>query len=370
MYNVCKRCLMDNASDKTIKFDSEGYCNYCSDVIKRMPSEYFPDKTERKLNEIFQKIKQDCANDKYDCMVGVSGGLDSSYILYLGYKYGLRMLAVHIDDGLDNPIAVENLKSLMEKTGTKLITIKPNQDEYSDVMYALFKASVPNLAIAQDNLILKALQDYGEKNKIKYILDGSNFAHESILERDKYGVNTCDSKYIKGVHKTFGRIPLKETKFMSLTDRYLKRRANRKFKHIRPLNYIEYNMNNAITTLEAFCNFKYYGGKHYESILTRYMQLYYLPTKFGIDKRKSHFSSLIVSGQMSRQEALDQLKKPLEEIYDLRSEDEKMLAKYMGISDVEFANIFSNPPKRETDYRNSLLNKVAPIARKLRHFFE
>ncbi len=369
-YQVCKRCVMDNSSDLTIKFDSEGYCNYCSDVLKRKDAEYFPNAKEEIVQGIFEEIKKKCVNDKYDCMVGVSGGLDSSYILYLGHKYGLRMLAVHINDGLDNPIATENVKKLVDKTGSDYISIQPNREEYADVLYALFKASVPNLAIVQDNLIVKALQQYGEENGIKYILDGSNFAHESILERDKYGVNTCDRKFILAVHKKFGRIPIRELHFLSLTDRYLKRNANKNFKHIRPLNYINYNMNVAISTLESFCGFQYYGGKHYESILTRYMQMYYLPVKFGLDKRKSHYSSLIMSGQIQRNDAMELLKKPLDELYSTKEADEAFLAEFMGISTEEFRNIIDSPCKKETDYPNSWLNWVAPIARKFRKILE
>lgn len=267
-YQRCTRCVMDNARDTTITFDEKGHCSYCNDIEKRLPNEYFPD-GEPKLEKIINTIKADCKEDKYDCMVGVSGGIDSSYIMYIGYKYGLRMIAVHIDDGLDNPIATENLKKLVKATGCKYITIEPKRDEYADIIYALLKASVRNLAIAQDNLIAKALQVYGEKNGIKYILDGANFAHESILERSDGDVNSADKKFIIEVHKMFGRIPLDTLDFMSFNERYIGRHANKGFKHIRPLNYLDYRLDKAINELHDFCGFEYYGGKHYESILPR-----------------------------------------------------------------------------------------------------
>lgn len=368
-YQQCKRCVMDNKSDRTIRFDANGYCNYCTDIIKRKPTEYFPDGGNQLLESLISQIKVDCASDQYDCLVGISGGIDSSYILYKGYKFGLRMLAVHIDDGLDNPIAVDNIKKLKEATNTDLISISPNREEYADLLYSLFKASVCNLAIAQDNLIAKALQDYADKEKIKWMLDGSNFAHESILERDNL-INSCDKKYILGIQKRFGNIEINNLEFMSLWERYIGRHGKTKVKHVRPLNYMNYNVENAIRELESFCGFQYYGGKHYESILTRFMQCYYLPEKFGMDKRKSHFSSLIMSDQMTREEALEELKKPLYPDEKMMEEDKRFLANYMHISKEEIDRCIALPPVEEAQYAHSILNEMAPLARKFRKYLE
>lgn len=167
MYQRCKICVIDNASDSSIRFDENGYCNYCRDTLKRRPFEYLPNEKGRVLlYEKVASIKEECKDDPYDCLVGISGGIDSSYIIYLGYKLGLRMLAIHVDDGLDNPIAVENIRKLIGASGADLISIKPNRDEYADVLHSLFKASVPNLAVSQDNLILASLQEYGEKHHL------------------------------------------------------------------------------------------------------------------------------------------------------------------------------------------------------------
>lgn len=369
-YQRCTRCIMDNKTDKSITFDMQGRCNYCTGVLKRMPTEYFPNQKGReKLDALVHQIKEESKNDPYDCLVGASGGIDSSYILYLGFQYHLRMLAVHIDDGLDNPVAVENLRKLTEKTGTKMIYIQPDHAEYADILKSLLKASVPNLAIAQDNLIISSLQRYGEERHIRYSLDGSNFAHECILEHG-IGVDACDRKFILQIQKAFGSRPIRHLQFISLTDRYLLRHSKGKIRHIRPLNLVPYNLEQAIAELKEFCGFQYYGGKHYESILTRFMQCYYLPEKFGIDKRKSHFSSLIASGQMTREEALALLEQPLYPSEELLKEDICFLSDYIGISVDEFKSYISRPPKSEFDYPHSFLNELAPIARKFRKFLE
>lgn len=369
-YQRCNRCIMDNCSDKTINFDKNGNCNYCNSALLRLPQEYFPtSEGERKLDLIFQEMKERCKNDKYDCLVGLSGGVDSSYIIYLGSKFGLRMLAVHIDDGLDNPIATANIDKIIDKSHTELHVIRPNKEEYADLLKTLFKASIPNLAIAQDNLIIHSLQKYSEENNIKFMLDGSNFAHESILERGN-GVNACDSKFILKLQKKFGELELSKLEFTSLVDRYIRRNYFSRVKHIRPLNYIEYNLAGAIKELNEYCGFEYYGGKHYESILTRFLQCYYLPEKFGREKRKSHLSSLIISGQLTREKALEIMKEPLYKSDELFLSDKQLLATYMGISIEELDAYIALTPKSERDYTHSILNELAPIARKLRKFLD
>ena len=370
VYQQCTYCIMDNATDNTIQFDANGECNYCRDVRKRLPYEYFPNETgKKKLDEMIAAIKEDCKNDEYDCVVGVSGGIDSSYILYLGYTYGLRMLALHINDGLDNPVATQNLKKLIEKTGVDYVEVEPDREEYADIMYSFFKASLAEVAQAQDNLIIKAIHDYCKEKNIKYSLDGSNIAHEGILERGD-SINSCDDKFIRSVQERYGRIPIKKLEFETLSNRYLHRNREKAITHIRPLNYIDYNFEDVLQELNNFCGFEYYGGKHYECILTRFLQCYYLPEKFGIDKRKSHFSSLIASGQLSRQEALKKMEQPLYVTKELLEQDKLCLANYMNISVEEFERCISLPPVSGRKFPHSVLNELAPVARRLRKFIE
>lgn len=367
-YQRCTRCVMDNASDKNIVFDESGYCNYCIDTISRMSSEYFPNqKGRQKLDGIMAKIKSEGSGKEFDCLVGVSGGVDSSYIIYLGYLYGLRMLAVHIDDGLDTDVAKKNIADLCERASVKLINIKPDKEQYADLLLAFIKASLPNLAMPQDNILSKELYEITRYYNIKYSLIGANFAHESILERS-FNINACDSRHIKYIHKHFGTKSMSKLKIQSLFENYLKRKYFSSVVKITPLNYLDYNLEQALKELQLFSNYTYYGGKHYESILTRFLQCYYLPVKYGFDKRKSHFSSLIVSGQMTRSEAIEKLSQSAYLSQEMLENDMTFLADFVGISKNEFEALINLPPKLHSDYPCSVLNKLAPVARYFRKY--
>jgi hypothetical protein len=181
---ICKRCVMDNVSDPFIRFHRNGYCNYCTDALKAKEICYFPNaEGKRKLDKIFTKIKIDGKDKKYDCMLGLSGGLDSSYVAYIGHQYGLRMLAVHIDDGFDAPETTKNIKKICDSYNIDLVVEKPDKEQFADLTRAFIRAGVPNIAIPQDNVLFANLYKYAQKNHIKYFLSGSNFALESILQK-------------------------------------------------------------------------------------------------------------------------------------------------------------------------------------------
>lgn len=363
---VCVRCVMDNSSDDTIHFNEKGHCNYCEDVLKRKDFEYFPnEKGEKQLNEIFKKIKKEGENKKYHCIVGLSGGIDSSFIIYLGYKYKLKMLAVHIDDGLDTEITKDNLKKLVNTTNTDLINIKPCMREYKDAILSFFKAGLPNTAIIQDNLIFSELNKIAKENKIKYMLSGANFATESILQRGCTH-NAFDKAHIKDVEKNYATISWKHLNLIGYFRRYIIDNFNYSCKKFYPLNYIKYDVQLAIDQLNNFCGYNYYGGKHYESILTRFIQCYYLPVKFNFDKRKSHYSSMIISNQMSREKAIEQLKINPYLNSELYESDIKFLSDYFNLSIHEFKELMDIPKHNHKDYKVSSLNRLANIARKFR----
>lgn len=307
---ICKRCVMDS-TDPLIKFDEHGYCNYCNYALATKDSRW-KNTAEGKieLDDIVNRIKKESVNKKYDCIIGLSGGLDSSYLAYYMKKeYNLRMLAVHIDTGWNTKLAENNISKICKKMDIELITERVNQDEFMDLQRSYFLSGVPSQDNPQDNIFLAALFKYAIQHKIKYFLSGANFSTESILQKG-YSYNAADNVNLLDIHKHHGTIPLKSLYTMSLFDRYIKYRFINKIIMVKPLDLINYNLNEAIDTLKTAIGFEYYGGKHYESFFTRFFQEYYLPVRFNFDKRKSHLSSLIISNQLTRDDALNILKNP------------------------------------------------------------
>lgn len=358
----CARCVMDNSSDSTIKFDENGICNYCTDAIKSMETSYFPNEEgQRKLEAMLEKIKAENRNRAYDCVMGISGGLDSSYLAYLGYKWGLRILAVHIDDGYDTDISKENIKKLCKAAHIEMRTVTPDPVQFNALTLAYMKAGVPDLAIPQDNVLFAFLYKTIKDEGLKYFLSGGNFSLECILQND-YVYNSMDTVNIRDIHRKFGTEKIDKLAFISSYEKFLNTKRG-KVVSLRPLNYLDYNRERAFAELKDFCGFEYYGGKHLENILTAFVQLYWLPKKFGVDKRSSHLSSMIVSGQMTREEALAELEKPL---YDEKMMDEyiSVIKKNLGISDAEFEAIMNSQNHRHEDYRT---DQLAVALRKIVH---
>ncbi|MFR3851354.1 MAG: N-acetyl sugar amidotransferase [Odoribacter splanchnicus] len=344
----CTRCVMDNRSDDTITFDEYGHCNYCTDALKRMPYTYFPNEEgKKKLNALLAEMKEKGKGKKYDCIMGISGGLDSSYLAMLGYQWGLRILAVHIDDGFDAPVAVDNIKKLCEKAHLDLQIIKPDAAQFNDLTKAYMRAGVADLAIPQDNVLFAFLYRFMKKYKISYFLSGGNFSLESILQKGN-SYTALDVKNIKAIHKRFGTLPINNLHFISDSQKVLDRLLYN-IKTIRPLDFIDYNKKRAIEELKNFCDFNYYEAKHLENTLTKVIQLYWFYHKFGVDKRTSHLSSLIISGQMNRDEAIEELNKP---VYDekLMEEDLTEVLSKLKLSRDEFDNLMASLNHQHTDY--------------------
>ena len=356
----CKRCIMDNSSDNTITFDEQGFCNYCTQAYAKInTTTYFPNEQgQQKLEQALALIKAEGKGKKYDCVMGLSGGLDSSYLAYLGHKWGLRILAVHIDDGFDTEISKQNIKKLVKACNVDLHTISPDAVQFNALTKAYIKAGVPNLTVPQDNVLFAFLYDIIRKYKIKYFLSGGNFALESILQQGNTH-NTMDTVNIRDIHKRFGSEPIDKLKFISSYRKYFDMKVTG-LKTLRLLDYIDYNRAKAFKELYDFCGFEYYGRKHLENILTAFVQLYWLPKRFGVDKRTSHLSSMIVSGQMTRQEALDELAEPM---YDEALMDEyiKIIKEKLCISDDEFNSMMNAPTHAHTEYKTE---KLSPILRK------
>ena len=353
---ICKRCVMNNVSDTTIRFDENGYCNYCTDALAEIDTTvYFPNKRgKEKLNAMIDKIKQENKDKAYDCIMGISGGLDSSYLAYLGYTLGLRILAVHIDDGYDTEISKRNIKKICDKCGIELRNITPDAEQFDALTLAYMKAGVPNLAIPQDNILFAFLYKNVVDERLKYFLSGGNFALECILQKDHL-FNAMDTVNIKDIHKRFGTKPVDKLQFISSYEKYINDKLGRAVT-LRPLNFINYNRERAFKELYEFCGFEYYGRKHLENMLTAFVQTYWYPKKFGVDKRTSHLSSMIVSGQMTRDEALKELQEP---VYDEVMENYIGIIKNrLGISDRQFEEIMEAPTHEHEEYRTDKFGKV------------
>ncbi len=346
---VCKRCLMDNTSDETITFDANGFCNYCTEALERKKITYFPNSEgERKLESVIKEIKERSKGKKYDCIMGISGGLDSSYLAYIGWKYGLRVLAIHIDDGYDTEISKENVRKLIEKTGFDYKVVTPDAKQFNALTLAFMKAGVPNLAMPQDDVLFAFLYDQMKDNNIEYFLSGENFALECILQRGNSHRYT-DVVNIKDINSRFGTEKLDKLKFLSTSKKIMDKYLGG-IKTVKLLDLVDYNRDRAFSELKDFCGFEYYGRKHLENILTGFIQLYWFPKKFNFDKRKSHLSSMIISDQMSREEALRELS---ESIYDEKQMNEWMdyIANKLGITREEFDLICDRPVHQHEDYK-------------------
>ncbi|MBQ3011872.1 MAG: N-acetyl sugar amidotransferase [Methanocorpusculum sp.] len=355
---------MDNSSDETITFDEHGYCNYCSEALAKKDRCYFPNEDGKKrLDDIIDKIKKDGVDKKYDCMMGISGGLDSSYLAYLGYTWGLRILAIHVDDGFDTDISKSNIKKLVDTAGIDLIIIKPDQQQFNALTKAYMKAGVPNLAVPQDNVLFAALYRYARENGIKYFLSGTNYALESILQRGNTH-SAYDVVNILAINKIFGTENIDKLSFISEYRRVLD-----KFilglQTICPLDYIDYNRDRAFQELNEFCGFEYYGRKHLENMLTAFIQLIWFPQKFGVDKRTSHLSSMIVSGQMTRDEALAELEHP---IVDDNTPYIKFILERLDLDEKELANYLASEGRDHKYYQYDVFyDTVFRIIRSLKY---
>ncbi|MDY0094489.1 MAG: N-acetyl sugar amidotransferase [Candidatus Vecturithrix sp.] len=348
-YQICTRCIMDT-TDPEIEFDENGICNHCKRAMLMLQTEPYclkgPDK-EQALQHLAHRIKIKGVGKKYDCIIGVSGGVDSTYTAYLVKQLGLRPLAVHLDNGWDSELAVKNIENICKNLGIDLYTYVIDWEEFKDLQVAFLKASTPDSEIPTDHAILAILYQKAVQESVQFILSGSNSASESILPRS-WSNGQQDWKYIKAIQKQFGT---KKFKSFPHYDKY----RGFYYKHIRGvhwikfLDYVEYNRKDAKTIIEQALGWRDYGAKHYESLYTKFFQAYILPTKFGFDKRKAHLSSLICSGQVTREQALTLLQEELYPASRLK-EDMDYVVKKFGLSLQEFDTIMAVPPKTYWDY--------------------
>jgi len=349
-YQICSRCVMDT-TDPEIEFDEHGVCNHCrkfDETIKPIWPSLEGD--QEKLDAMIQTVKSYGKGKRYDCIIGLSGGVDSSYLAVKVAEWGLRPLVVHVDAGWNSELAVMNIEQICRRLGFDLVTHVVDWEEMRDMQVAFLRSNLANQDVPQDHVFFAALYGYAEKAGIKYVINGSNFATESILPAT-WGYDAMDATHVKSIHARFGSRPRGDFPIVSFFDLYVKYPFILKMEVLRPLNLLPYNKEEAIRILEKDYGWRYYGGKHYESRWTRFFQAYYLPYKFGYDKRKAHLSSLVVSGQMSRSDALVALKAPL---YDPRLlvEDKIFIAKKLRLSISDFEALINQPVHHFSEFPN------------------
>lgn len=345
-YRICSRCLMDT-SDPDIQFDERGVCNHCHDYDRLVRQRILAgEEGLRYLEKLAEQIKREGQGKPYDCVMGVSGGVDSTYVAYVAKtKLGLRPLAVHMDNGWDSELAVKNIEETLKRLGIDLYTNVLNWEEFKDLQLAFLKASTPDSEIPSDHAIWAVIGDMAEKLKVRYVLAGFNVRTETHLPR-AWSQGHFDWRYILSVHRQFGKGKLKSFPHQDLITYY---RRLLTLRRVDILNYLDYNKQEAMQLLERELGWRYYGGKHHESIYTRFYQGYILPTKFGYDKRRSHLSSQICSGEITRETAMLELQKPTY-APSMQEEDREYVAKKLGVSDSEFDVIMNLPRKSFSDY--------------------
>lgn len=339
---VCTRTVMDG-SDPDIVFDADGVSNHWHEYQALMATQ--PDAGEKKarLERLLDKVRADGAGKPYDCVIGLSGGVDSSYVTWLAKQWELRPLIVHFDNGWNNELAVRNIENICKKLGFELHTFVMDWDEFRDLQRAYFKASVVDLEVPTDHMISGALYRLAAKHNLKYLLSGLNHATESVMPKT-WNYAKFDLANIRNIHKKYGERPLKTLPALGVWQKAWYQLV-RGIHSEAVLDLIDYNKAEAKELLIRELDWVDYGGKHYESLFTRFYQGYILPRKFGVDKRKAHLSNLILSGQMTRDEALRELQQPT---YDeaLQERDKAYVRKKLGFSESEFEALLTLPNQR------------------------
>ena len=348
-YQICQRCVMDT-SDPEIVFNQDGFCNHCemffqeAKIIK--PD---GDERERQLNNIISSIKESGKNNKYDCLIGLSEGTDSSYVAYIVKDLGLRPLAVHMDNGWNSEESVKNIRNLCTNLNIDYESYVLDWDEFKDIQLAVLKSSIVEVEIPTDVAIVSILHKVASRNNIKFIIGGGNYATEGILP-DLWFYDPKDLKLLKGIQKRFGKKKMKTfPTFDWKAEIYYKFIRNIKMVYI--LNLLPYNKEKALQTLKEKVGYHEYGGKHHESVYTRFIQSYFQPVKFNLDYRRATFSSQICSGSITREEAIHALKEPPYNEEQV-AKDKLYVSKKFGISLEEFDEILQAPPKSYKDYPN------------------
>lgn len=347
-YQRCSRCVMDT-TDPDISFDAQGICNHCHSFEKLKGTSWFPGPEGKpRLEAMLQRVREEGKGKEYDSILGLSGGADSTYLAMKMKDWGLRPLVVHVDAGWNSELAVANIERIVKHCGYDLHTHVIDWEDMRDLHLAYLKASIPNQDVPQDHVFFASLYHFATANGIRTIFSGGNLATEGIFPKSWHG-SAMDAVNLKAIHARFGTRPLKQYPTISFFSYYFWYPFIKKMRTVRPLNYMPYVKAEAIREMESTFGYKPYDRKHGESLFTKLFQNYYLPTKFGYDKRLPHLSSLIVSGQLTRDEALRKLEEPLYDPFELET-DIAYFCKKLRITRQEFDAFMAAPNGHHTDF--------------------
>ena len=367
-YQICTCCVMD-ITDPEIIFDKKGVCNHCRNFHEVTSKYWFPnDEGKKKLDTLFSKIKQKGNGKEYDCIIGLSGGVDSSYLALMLKDYGLRTLAVHVDAGWNSELAVNNIEQIVKHCGYNLHTHVMDWQEIKDLQLAYLKSGVANQDTVQDHAFFASLYHFAAQHDIKYVISGGNISTESVFPKAWHHA-AMDAINLKSIHRLFGKRKLSQYKTINFFEYFFYYPFIKGMEVVLPLNFMPYNKGEALKFLKEKINYKEYGRKHGESLFTKFFQNYYLPKKFNMDKRRLHLSSQILSKCLTREEALRELQKPLYGEIEL-SQDKAYIAKKLEISVDELDRFIYEKGSHYSEYANwdiyyKLMIKIKKLVQKI-----
>jgi N-acetyl sugar amidotransferase len=368
-YQICTRCVMDT-SDSEISFNSEGHCTHCETALRMLDyfSQIRADKSKT-ISDIVKEIKLHPGKEGFHAIIGVSGGVDSSYLLHRLSRENIKLLAVHVDAGWNSIEAVRNINTMVSTLDIDLETIVIDWDEMKSLQIAYLKSGVINQDVPQDHAFFSSLYKLARKFDIKYVISGSNYATESILPQS-WGQNAMDGRQIIQIYRKFGLGKLRRYPVTFLRDLYLHTYVLRNYRVVAPLNFEDYSKNTALELLKREYNWKDYGGKHKESRFTDYFQEIYLPDRFSIQKKRAHLSSLIVNGELSRESAMEILSSSKLDGLD-RTNLQQFVATKLGMTVDELDKLANLPYVSDHEfaneaYLNVLISKLVIIRNKIR----
>lgn len=344
-YQQCSRCILDTKDDPQMEFDANGVCHYCHNYEEIAASYPQGADAEQEIQRLVAQIKADGKNSDYDCVLGVSGGVDSTYLAFLSKEYGLRVLLVHFDNGWNSELAVKNIENIVEKTGYDLYTYVVDWNEFRDIQSAFLKAHVIDIEAITDVAIFTVIKKIAAEKNIAWALNGTNYTTEAPLPQ---GWTYKDRLNIIDIHKKYGKLQLKTLPLQNEFEEYYNTHV-KKLQAFAPLNLVPYNKQEVKETIIREFQWRDYGGKHYESIFTRFYQGYILLNKFGVDKRKAHLSNLIWSGQLSREAALEALQAPVYDPAQLK-EDTAFFLKKFDWTQQELDTYMAAPPRDHEEF--------------------